>query len=661
MIASAVLCILLTAGPQVWVAPSMAQVMDEKSAREADQGKARLFAARGEYEAFQLCVLAGKEGLRELRVEGQELSGKIPAPEVHSVGWLHVSKPSGRGVEAGPNWPDVLLANTPRDLGPGEFGIFWVSYKVPREAAPGKHHGVVEVFAGKKRIERVKVQLRVFDFILPEVPSLSVVLPLDRAAIRGACGVRGNELNAWTPIYDALAPYRVSFTLFGTRDQTREASTEHWSYAVEHASMSCIDVSGVGAASRPGHLDEGYWREMSAWLSEKGWMKRACVSLEIPSERGEWNNAARHFLKVSGAEERLPRLLFGVPHPRFERLADRWAIPFSAFTPELIDRMRAGISMADAVPSVASAAASTCGTLPDAESTASSPEDACDGCLATVWCSSHVPRGNGAEWLRIDYAEPVTAREIVISWAPGMECDDVAVDVSPDGDVFSSRKMSWDHVSGPHGFNGQISRGAFRFDCNFRSIRFSFRHTPGQGPVGVAEIQFGPEETPKIESAGNPIAPWLLLREQAFPSLSADARAPEARMIPWVCWGHRMDGVVGPHLNDWPAAWKAEDSAPALWEGGGSGDDFLVYPSPSGLLPSLRLARLRDGIEDYEYLKALSEAVDSGKVKDKKAARLCARLLFPPKPEARQFEVFVKEVSAARVKMGETLEKLHEK
>ena len=42
---------------------------------------------------------------------------------------------------------------------------------------------------------------------------------------------------------------------------------------------------------------------------------------------------------------------------------------------------------------------------------------------------------------------------------------------------------------------------------------------------------------------------------------------------------------------------------------GGNGDGSLFYPGEAGPLPSLRLYRIRDGIEDYDLLCLAREAV----------------------------------------------------
>jgi hypothetical protein len=70
---------------------------------------------------------------------------------------------------------------------------------------------------------------------------------------------------------------------------------------------------------------------------------------------------------------------------------------------------------------------------------------------------------------------------------------------------------------------------------------------------------------------------------------------------------YRVDRWYGrPVLDDGPlSAWD-----PRTWNDR-AGDGALLYPGPDGPIPSLRLENMRDGLEDYNLLEALGEAIDS--------------------------------------------------
>jgi len=121
-----------------------------------------------------------------------------------------------------------------------------------------------------------------------------------------------------------------------------------------------------------------------------------------------------------------------------------------------------------------------------------------------------------------------------------------------------------------------------------------------------------------------PYANWL-----------ADDPLIEARLIWWQAFHQKLDGFLYWGLNIWdrrhndtpidPAAgpllaWSITTGAPGTeWERL-HGDGELLYAGVQGPLGSIRLANIRDGLEDYEYLWLLSQA--EGSVETARAACL---------------------------------------
>ncbi len=90
----------------------------------------------------------------------------------------------------------------------------------------------------------------------------------------------------------------------------------------------------------------------------------------------------------------------------------------------------------------------------------------------------------------------------------------------------------------------------------------------------------------------------------------------EARIVPWLAWMERVEGLVYYSVTDWsPDPWGQP------WSNDGNGDGFMLYPPKDGgllatdpcdprsnrLVPSNRWELLREGMEDYEYLRLLAE------------------------------------------------------
>ncbi|HLA41057.1 MAG TPA: glycoside hydrolase domain-containing protein, partial [Candidatus Glassbacteria bacterium] len=93
------------------------------------------------------------------------------------------------------------------------------------------------------------------------------------------------------------------------------------------------------------------------------------------------------------------------------------------------------------------------------------------------------------------------------------------------------------------------------------------------------------------------------------PNFFLEYPAIDGRLIGWICW---RTGVSG--FEYWsPNHWGENRESPQLrsnWIANTfldyNGDGYLTYPGPEGsFLSSVRLENLRDGFEDYEYLKLL--------------------------------------------------------
>jgi len=89
----------------------------------------------------------------------------------------------------------------------------------------------------------------------------------------------------------------------------------------------------------------------------------------------------------------------------------------------------------------------------------------------------------------------------------------------------------------------------------------------------------------------------------------------------WMTYLYRADGLLYWHVNFWngPCLDESDTFLPA-WDTYSPlsmpGDGVLLYPGKDHILPSIRLAQIRDGVEDCERLrlaaaKAGAEAADA--------------------------------------------------
>jgi len=114
-------------------------------------------------------------------------------------------------------------------------------------------------------------------------------------------------------------------------------------------------------------------------------------------------------------------------------------------------------------------------------------------------------------------------------------------------------------------------------------------------------------------STGEPV--WWDFVGRDFPPLPnpalLDHPGLDARILPWMAWLDRIDGLYYEQAVDWdPVPWESPFSNDLS-----NGDGFLFYPPNDAtlgtnpcdelsnrLVPSIRLELLREGLEDYAYL-----------------------------------------------------------
>ena len=190
----------------------------------------------------------GRRGWKRWRSAPRDWMNPSAPPEVHRVGFLRLG---GSSDIHGVLWPDPLLTPAPFEAPPNETQAVWLTYAVPESASPGLHYGKVEVASKKGRTWGVDVTIEVFDFVLPETPTLQAVFPLCRRAVRDVYGIDDTDLEAWKPIYGAFAGYRLALGLWDGGDLVRiqtsgeadaTALKEHLAYIVSTAHMSAAPL-----------------------------------------------------------------------------------------------------------------------------------------------------------------------------------------------------------------------------------------------------------------------------------------------------------------------------------------------------------------------------------------------------------------------------------
>jgi hypothetical protein len=663
-LSTAVYCILIAAA-DVWTVSPLDRVFRDTAAPSETPESYRLYAARGERESFQIAVEGDRRDSTDIVIEAEGVGKYIAAPTIQLVDYVVGGESSPRAIGSAPEWPDALLPESTFQVEAGETRAVWLTYTVGEEVPPGVYRGAVTVRMGKKRKRRISVTIEVFDFALPKVPSLRTHFYLDRHAIRDAMPAEDYTWQTWQTIYDMLAPYRISYALTDSRPgapliKSVEADADrldHLDYAARSARMNTVNVglfdgvtmssdspSSVGARDPLQHR----LHAIHEWAESKGLISKSITGIFHIPQRPDWSRFRNGLFRIKRLDGRSTRLLAGELSPFFERYAEIWAIPLSGFHPGGHALLRDGRSLSYDLeyPPVRVSASSALGQP---------SESAYDGSFFSKWVSDDGAR----PWLQIDFANPVTTETLRIATTEtGIVSRKIRVRASRDTGWMRSRSVDWKTTFPSSPFEYRSLDGVFDHPGVFDSLRIEF----GSGPVTVYEVSFGQKPAYGRLSAGSGVQPWLYAQPSAFPSFHMDADPIEYRLGPWVCWGHDQDGILGGALNLWPPSWKAgratESERPwkhTVGKRQGALSEVLLYPGGSGVFPSVRLELFRDGLEDYEYLRALSAAVAEESTGSKEYAGLLERIQYDPLAEPSSLRRHGADLMKRRIRIGRAL------
>jgi hypothetical protein len=658
------LCAVISA-TRIWTASSLENVYPDSVPPPGAEPHARIYAAKGEYESFQICVRSSHRAIEELDVAPEALTDMIGPPEVRRVDYLAVPAASPRAYGEETARPDPLSVFEAFTLEEEQTGALWVTYYVPRECPAGLYEGRIGVYLGGRAKRYVDVTLEVFDFEVPLTPNLTAAVDLEPDAIRSFYGIAGDTLEEWKPFYDALAPWRIVYESVIPYPDTRQALDsylEHLLYVVEKGDMpgACVGM-GPKLSNALTENGSGQLATIAKALANQGWTRRAYAEPMPPLPRSHWPELIDRYRRFNETAPSIRRLMQGVPHPVLQELAEIWVIPMRFFDPIAVERLRSGLSLSarPAYPLKSMQASSMARIAAHDMPYAAVPEDACDGTLYTAWTSADVPSESAPEWLQLELDEPIATRTIRLGWRAGHEAVDPMVEVSPDGTLWTSPRVTWKHHPSDRRFAQSWSEGVFDGEKRFIAVRFLFSRTFEGVPVSVTEVELGQAPDPaSIEYLSGGAQVWLDQPTTPFPSFHADAHPLEARLVPWVCWGHGLDGIFSQPLNQWPVNWKQTDTAMArTWPPAGTGELFLVYPGKNSLEPSMRLYRLRDGLEDFEYIRRVKEAGLEADLLKADTMRICRWEFFQEEIRPERLDDVRAELQELRVAMGRALTK----
>lgn len=309
-----------TEGLLIWrELPSWKVLEQEQPPPRRDPGVA-LSAAKGEYEPFQL-VLRGKEAMPYTQMAGMTLEfsdlkqtdGSVIGKDRFKYAVAeYVDLRSPRGLGWSGRTPDALIDRRWFTCRPNANTVLWVTLKIPADAAAGEYAGAIQVYHGMGRRRAVKatvpIELRVFDFTMPEERHFTAWLPFNSR--------RGIDLlykgQDTTAIYEryrsSTREHRAGFRFVYPSVRFKEGSAEIDRLSLDYfeaqlrehfevVKMPAVDARSfnIGAGHKllktyfgePSEVLKPLWRAryrklaevLREFLTERGWQDRVIFEL----------------------------------------------------------------------------------------------------------------------------------------------------------------------------------------------------------------------------------------------------------------------------------------------------------------------------------------------------------------------------------------------
>jgi Domain of unknown function (DUF4091) len=338
-----------------WATDGMEKVLPDAPPRRA--GAVELFAARNEFEPFQVVLRAGDHDLGAADAEATDLlsagGARIPRRclTLYRERYLRLTRPSS--VDGGTGeWPDPLLprldpgtgahlGSFPFDLPAGRNRVLWVDVYVPMRTPPGDYRGAMRLTAGGSPLASVPVILHVWPFTLPSTASLRTSFGFSGiSALRGHYGryTDDEDLRALTRRYtEAALRHRISlhggtmvpppatFTAAGaqvdwTAYDREEGPLLDGTVFGPAAPLPGARLTSVDVRTPPGYDDRQrvlYWRAWARHFRHRGWLDRLFLYLwdeppnrDLPAviHQGELARRADPALHTLLTKQRLPGL-----------------------------------------------------------------------------------------------------------------------------------------------------------------------------------------------------------------------------------------------------------------------------------------------------------------------------------------------------------------
>lgn len=206
----------------MWQVPAVVKVFAEDGP-ESSPAAFQIAAARNESEPLQLSVRSARDR-KALRIDLQPPTGpdgfRLDDAEIRVVGYVPIDYPTNYYQSESPVWhrkvpghaaasdgwsglwPDPLLPTDGFDLRADMTQPVWITFAIPKDAPAGQYTGLVRLLDGGQTIAERPLNVRVWDFALPDQSRLAAIYDV-RLGPGGAA--------QWGKSFDELYPEIVRF------------------------------------------------------------------------------------------------------------------------------------------------------------------------------------------------------------------------------------------------------------------------------------------------------------------------------------------------------------------------------------------------------------------------------------------------------------------
>jgi hypothetical protein len=309
-------------------------------------------AARNEFEPFQVVVRADAQALRGVNLSAGDFHG--PGGQIISRNqitfyrehYVEVTTPSPKSKEGAGMYPDALIPfvnpldgqplNTARfkgapfDVEPEANQPVWVDVFVSKDTAPGVYTNTVTVTADAQRPVEIPISLTVWNFTLPDTPSMRANFGGFGERIAAAHKVERNskEMRVLEERYaGALAAHRIcplipgylypKVNADGSVDPTdTHAALKEWMERF-HITGFPISFQGREPLGKERERNAKYLKSIFSYLKDNGWEKFAYIYvLDEPNDATAYEEVRQRAKLIHESEPGIKVLCTEQPTPQ---------------------------------------------------------------------------------------------------------------------------------------------------------------------------------------------------------------------------------------------------------------------------------------------------------------------------------------------------------